>query len=127
MSLREYKWITIGSNKFKMNGSLIVCPLSNNISNVRQRRGAFRGAFGLITHIFYNDSEFLFVCEVYRTVRFDHHFQSFEHVKRKDRFHFALSPTQLSDYSVYQLHKPCFERTTHFFVPSKSELRHLVL
>ena len=106
-----------------MNESLIVCPLSNNISNVRQQRGAF----GLITNIFSNDGEFVFVCEVYRTVRFDNHFQSFELVKRKDRFHLALSPTQLSDYSVYQLHKPCFELTTHLYVPSKSELRHLVL
>ncbi len=51
VSLREYKWITIGSNKFKVNESLIVCQLSNNFSNVRQRRGAFRSAFGLITHI----------------------------------------------------------------------------
>jgi hypothetical protein len=38
-SLRVYKWIAIGSNKFKVNESLIVYSLSN-ISNVRQQRGA---------------------------------------------------------------------------------------
>lgn len=117
MSLCVYKWISIGSNKFKVNESVLACPLSGNQ----------RSAFGLIVNIFSHDGEFVFVCEIYRSVRFDKHFQSFIVVKREDNFHMDLSPKQLSDYSVYTLHKPCFQRTKHLYLTSKTDMLRMVL
>lgn len=70
ISVREYKWVNIGSNKFTVNETLIVCPLSFNEKSVQ------RSAFGLIANILAHNDKFVFVCQMYRTLRFDKHFQS---------------------------------------------------
>ena len=115
VSVQSLKWIEIGSNTFKKNESLILCPLN----------GSTKGAFGFISSIVAYEEKLVFVVKIYRTVNFDNHLQAFHIAKREDRFQLAVSPYELCDMSVY--HSPGCCRSNNLYVPTQSEIKSFVL
>ncbi len=117
VTVNSLKWVDIGSNKFKKNESLILCPLN----------GSTRFAFGLISSIICYNEKLVFVCRMYRTEEFDNHFQAFRITKREDRLRLAISPFELRDICVYQYHSPGYYRSNNLYVPTRSDIKFDIL
>lgn len=115
MFIQCFKWIKVGSTKFKVNESVIICPLIGSVA----------GQFGLIVDIVKYQDNFLFVCKLYRTVKFYNHIQSFRLEKRKDDLYMIQSPRELVDFHVYACHVPGFFRPISdddVFITTKSDV-----
>lgn len=89
-------WIKIGSNCYKVNRSLVLCPLN----------GVVAAAFGLISTIVIYENKVLFVCQLYKTMKFDYHFQAFELTNRKRKLLCVVMLDELVDYQNYHRHSP---------------------
>ena len=94
--VKTVPWIEIGSNCYKVKRSLVLCPLN----------GVVAAAFGLIRTIVIYENKVLFVCQLYRTVKFDYHFQAFELTKRRKKLLCAVMLDELVDYQNYHAHSP---------------------
>jgi hypothetical protein len=94
--VKTVPWIKIGSNCYKVNRSLVLCPLNGNVA----------AAFGLIRTIVINETKVLFVCQLYKTVKFDYHFQEFELTNRKIKLLCVVMLDELVDYQNYHAHSP---------------------
>ncbi len=90
----QYSWIKVGSNLYKAKKSVLICKLRGNVSF----------GFGLIKNILKINEKFIFVCEMYRTLKFDKHLQAYQVKRRNDKLHIALSYEELVDYKAYHLH-----------------------
>jgi hypothetical protein len=116
VSIRQYKWVSISSIKFKINACLILCPMNSHGQ-----------AFGMISNIVSYCGKFVFMCEMYRTVSFDNKNQSFLIEKRTDCLQIALNPLQLKNFDVYHFHSAS-SRSKKLYVPTKTEIhRHVLL
>lgn len=109
--VHELNWVDIGANKFKKNESLILCSLN----------GGTRCAFGMISSIISLDEKLFFCCKMYRTLGFNNHYQAFRLIKREDNFQLVVSPFDLHDLNVYQLHSPSF-RSTDLYVTTRTDI-----
>jgi len=121
------KWYRLNSLTFKVNESVILCPL----------RGVVTAGFGLLVDIFSFKGRVVFVCKILRALRFDSHFQTFIVKVREDGypspdkkpFFLAISPSALVSYQIFALHTPCHCRPVNdtFHISTKSEISKLVL
>jgi hypothetical protein len=75
----------------------VLCPLNGNVA----------AAFGLIRTIVINETKELFVCQLYKTVKFDYHFQEFELTNRKIKLLCVVMLDELVDYQNYQCPFAC--------------------
>ena len=96
--IKRIVWIKIGSQCYKVNKSLVLCPLN----------GYIKAAFGNITSILVHDDnhKVAFVVDLYHTVEFNEHFQAFRLKPRKDKLQLVIPYTSLLDHKVYHFHSP---------------------
>lgn len=89
----------LGTSLLKVNESVVLCPIG----------GAASTQFGLVINILeQSEGKFALVCKLYRTKRFDTHYQAFRLTARDDDFHIVISPHNLKDFHVYCFHEPSF-------------------
>lgn len=66
-AVHHHKWLDIGSNRFK-NESLILC----------NEDGPMRRAFGRLEIILSLGYNIVFICSLFKTIKFDNNFQAFQ-------------------------------------------------
>jgi len=66
--LYRFSWVKFSSLRYQVNKSVLLCPL----------RGSVSAQFGVLSDIFLYDSKILFVCQMYRTLGFHKHYQSYK-------------------------------------------------
>ena len=117
--VNRLSWLRINSITFKVNKSLVLCPV----------QGQPCAQFGLLADIFCLEGKTIFVCKMFRTLKFDRHLQAFLITPRPDNFYLALLPSSMLDFYSYTLNMPCFTRTknTLSYVTVKREILPLLL
>ena len=119
----DMNWIVIGSTQFKIENCFVLCLLQGKIS----------GTFGKITKIISVCDKIIFICEIYRCVSFNAHYQSYKICKMKDSdFHLAIKPFELLTFNVYaihDLHVVTASRPANkfYYIASKTEISNFVL
>ena len=119
----DMNWIVIGSTQFKIENCFVLCPLQGKIS----------GAFGKITNIISVCDKIIFICEIYRCVSFNAHYQSYKICKMKDSdFHLAIKPFELLTFNVYAIHNLHVVTASRpankfYYIASKTEISNFVL
>lgn len=123
--LRHVPWIKIGSNQYRAKQSLVLCPLKGSSSVV--------GAFGKIMFVFVDHlCNIFFLCQVFRTLKFDEHVQAFELATNRS-FYLVVPYSELLDYRVFHTHSPVDMLSNvpinvrSLYVISKIEIQDLVM
>ena len=118
-SISSMTWIQYGSTVFKVfkkpsekqkkkgktlsdGNTMVLCPMMGNVE----------AAFGKIVDIYSFDKTYMFICEMYHTIKFDTHLQAYEIIKRRDGLQIVIQYEELLDYRVYHLHSPMQLRVT---------------
>lgn len=126
-----YKSVTIGTTVFKCNKSVVLCHLVD-LCSVKYPAGSKLAAFGLIHTIIKYNEKVLFLCEMYRTLMFDMHFQAYKVRKRPDNFFLPVFSSDLLDHKVFHVHKPVHlslevkDAHSHYVV-SKTKLHNMFM
>ena len=112
-----HNWVQIGSNHFKATKSFIVCD----------ENGRFVRSFGLINSILSCDCKIIFFFDLYDTVRFSNHFQSYIVKERTSTLSMnnPILALDLNDMTAFNLHRASFSNGIIKYISSKTDVSYV--
>lgn len=109
--------ISINGSKILVEKSIVLCPL----------QGSARFQFGKVTNILVSQEKILFVCQLFRTLRFNNFYQAYEVISTDKIIVFEAGDLNLSN--SFYLHRPSFSINSagSLFIVTKQSLKFCLL